>query len=362
MALPAVLEHRREEKRRFLAVRSDCNVIEESTMNKDLSRRKFLEQIGLGTAAGMSLSLINDLAEARPVASTPLPTRTLGRTGAKVSILAFGCGSRFLMYEDEEKALAALNQAIDLGITYLDTAYAYGDGKSETRVGKVMAARRKEVWLATKIPDRTRDAFLKRLEGSLKRLQVDHLDLVHIHSLGQADDLAKIEAADGAVKGLLQAREQKMTRFIGMTSHTNGEVMAQAISRNDLDCVQMALNASRNGHFEELALPAANRKNLGVIAMKVTGQEFLLGNAAGKAEITSLLRYSMSLPVTTAVVGMPHLEMLQENVAIARNFAPLNDTEMQQLRQSLSPSREQLEHRLVGHLDGPTADSGMFCV
>jgi predicted aldo/keto reductase-like oxidoreductase len=266
------------------------------------------------------------------------------------------------MYDDEEKALSALNQAIDLGITYLDTAYSYGDGKSETRVGKVMATRRKEVWLATKIPDRTRDAFLKRLEDSLKRLQVDHVDLVHIHSLGQADDLAKIEAPDGAMKGLLEAREQKMARFIGMTSHTNGEVMAQAITRSDLDCVQMALNASRNSHFEELALPAANRKNLGVIAMKITGQEFLLGNAPGKAEISSLLRYSMSLPVTTAVVGMPHLEMLQENVAIARNFSPLGDAEMQQLRQSLSPSREGLEHRLVGHLDGPTASPETFFV
>ena len=331
-------------------------------MIKDLSRRRFLEQIGLGTAAGVSLSLMNDLVEAHPTTSTPLPRRALGRTGAKVSILAFGCGSRFLMYEEEEKALTALNQAIDLGITYLDTAYSYGDGKSETRVGRVMVTRRKEVWLATKIPDRTRDAFLKRLEGSLKRLQVEQVDLVHIHSLGHADDLAKIEAPDGAMKGLLEAREQKMARFIGMTSHTNGEVMAQAIARNDLDCVQMALNASGNGHFEELALPAANRKNLGVIAMKITGQEFLLGNTPGKAEITSLLRYSMSLPVTTAVVGMPHLEMLQENVTIARKFTPFNDAEMQQLRQSLSPSREGLEHRLVGHLDGPTMNHDLFNV
>ena len=112
-------------------------------MQKDLSRRKFLERVGLGTAAGVSLSLLSDLAEAHPAGTTPLPTRTLGRTGAKVSILAFGCGSRFLMYDDEEKALSALNQAIDLGITYLDTAYSYGDGKSETRVGKVMATRRK---------------------------------------------------------------------------------------------------------------------------------------------------------------------------------------------------------------------------
>jgi len=335
--------------------------IEEKTMSKEFSRRKFLERIGLGTAAGASLSLLKDVAAATPTIVDPLPSRTLGRTGAKVSILAFGCGSRFLMYQDEDKALAALNRAIDLGITYLDTAYAYGDGKSESRVGQVMVRRRQEVWLATKIPDRTRDQFLQRLEGSLKRLRVDHVDLVHIHSLGQADDLAKIEARDGALKGALEAREQKMTRFIGMTSHTNGEVMAQAIQRNDLDCVQMALNPSRNGRFEELALPAAKQKNLGIIAMKVTGQEYLLGSGSGKSDMSSLLRYSMSLPITTAVVGMPRLEMLEHNIEVARSFSPLREEEMEHLRRELTPARDGLEKKLVGHLDGPTANPEVFC-
>jgi predicted aldo/keto reductase-like oxidoreductase len=331
-------------------------------MAKDLSRRQFLETVGKGTAVGAGAWLLKDVAEAKPSgsANATLPSRTLGRTGATVSILAFGCGSRFLMYEDEDKAQAALNHAIDLGITYLDTAYAYGDGKSETRVGKVMASRRKEVWLATKIPDRTRDEFMRRLEGSLKRLQTDYVDLVHIHSLGQAEDLAKIEAPDGALKGLHEAREQRMARFIGMTSHTNGEVMAQAIERHDLDCVQMALNASRNGRFEEVALPAANKKKLGIIAMKVTGQEFLLGGGSGKAEMSALLRYSMSLPVTTAVVGMPQLAMLEHNVETARAFSPLSESEMERMRQELQPSREGLEHKLVGHLDGPTAHPEIF--
>ena len=325
-------------------------------MSKRLSRRQFLE---IGTAAGASVWLLNDVGSARTTKDA-LPSRTLGRTGEKVSILAFGCGSRFLMYKDEESAQAILNRAIDLGITYLDTAYAYGDGESESRVGKVMATRRKEVWLATKIPDRTRDGFLRRLEGSLKRLQTDHVDLVHIHSLQHDDDLARIEAPDGALKGLMEAREQKMAGFAGMTSHTDGSVMAKAIERHDLDCVQMALNASRNGRFEELALPAANAKNLGIIAMKVTGQEFLVGGGTGKADMSSLLRYSMSLPVTTAVVGMPRPEMLGNNVEIARSFSPMKDDEKQRLRQQLGPAREGLEKKLVGHLDGPTRKPEIF--
>ena len=176
-------------------------------MSKEISRREFLENVGLGAAAGTSVLLLKDISRAQSEKSV-LPTRTLGRTGAKVSILAFGCGSRFLMYKDVDNATAILNRAIDLGITYFDTAYAYGDGESETRVGRVMATRRKDVWLATKIPDRTRDEFLRRLEASLKRLQTDHVDLVHIHSLGQADDLEKIEAKDGALKGLMEARTE----------------------------------------------------------------------------------------------------------------------------------------------------------
>src|SRR5712664_1040334 len=98
-----------------------------------ISRRRFLEGAALGgIAAGMSSAAKIDK-------DHKLPTRVLGRTGARVSILAFGGGSRFLMYKDEDKALEAVNRALDLGITYMDTAFGYGSGLSETRVGKVMA-------------------------------------------------------------------------------------------------------------------------------------------------------------------------------------------------------------------------------
>ncbi len=330
-------------------------------MSKEVSRRKFLGSLALGGAAGASLPLLNTLATAA-TNKTTLPHRTLGKTGAKVSILAFGCGSRFLMYQDEDEAVSVLNHAIDLGIDYLDTAYAYGDGKSETRVGKVMSTRRKEVWLATKIPDRTRDAFLSRLEGSLKRLQTDHVDLVHIHSVGHADDLAKIEAPGGALKGLLEAKEQKMTRFIGMTSHTDGPVLAQAIERHPLDCVQMALNPSGNSQFEKTALVAANKKHLGIIAMKVYGQEFLVGSEAGKADAKTLLRFAMSLPVSAVVAGMPKVEMLEQNVEVARTFTPFSKADMDRLRQDLGVSGPGLEKKLVGHLDGPTDHPEIFWV
>jgi uncharacterized protein len=315
-----------------------------------LSRRDFLGKSGLALGAVAALPALPAAA-----AAGKLPHRVLGRTGVSVPILTFGCGSRFLMYETEEAGLAALNRVIDLGITYLDTAVAYGDGKSETRVGKVMKTRRKEVFLATKIPDRarTRDAALREVEASLKRLQTDHVDLLHIHSLGDEADLEKIEARDGVLKALYELRNQKTARFIGMTSHTDGAVMKQAIEHNDLDCVQMAMNPARALRFEELALPAAKAKNLGVILMKVTAQEKLLG--AGKPETASLLRYAWSLPVSTVVCGMPKLEFVEANVASARGFTAMPPAEMDHLRERLAGEKVALERFFAGHRDCHTA-------
>ena len=109
----------------------------------DLTRRQFLELAAAGAAAGAGPRI--------GAAAPKLPTRPFGRSGLVVPIVGFGSGSRFLSYDDD-KALEALSRAIDLGITYIDTAYSYGDGKSEERIGRIMPARRKEVTLATKLP------------------------------------------------------------------------------------------------------------------------------------------------------------------------------------------------------------------
>ncbi len=315
-----------------------------------ISRREFIEKTTLTMASATAIpGILSEAAAAR----AQLPQRTLGRTGVQVSILAFGCGSRFLAYQDEEEALRILNHVIELGINYLDTAMDYGKGLSETRVGMVMKTRRKEVWLATKIPShaRTRDAALREVEQSLKRLQTDHVNLLHLHSLGDDADLAKIEAPDGAIKALYELRDQKVARAIGMTSHTDGRVMAKAIEHNDLDCVQMAMNPSRALYFEEVALPAANKKNLGVICMKVTAQEKLIGSGPSKADVPALVRYALSLPVTTAVIGMPKPEFVEQNIALARSFEKMTPTEMDGLRKQVAPARAALERFFLHHRD-----------
>jgi uncharacterized protein len=316
-------------------------------MARRITRREFIETTTL-TAAGLAAASADAGA-----AAAALPTRPFGRTGLQVTCLAFGCGSRFLMYEQEAVAVEVLNGAVDQGIRYLDTAVGYGDGESERRVGLLMRTRRKDVILATKIPRsaRTRDAALRQVEASLKRLQTDHVDVLHLHDLTDAQDLAAIEAPNGALKALYELRSQKVTRAIGMTSHTDGAVMAKAIEQNDLDCVQMAMNPARALQFEELALPAARKKGLGVILMKVTSQEKLVGAGPGKADMSSLLRYALSLPVSTVVVGMPKREFIAENIAIARGFSPMTEQEIDRVRKSVAPQQAAVASFFSGHVD-----------
>jgi aryl-alcohol dehydrogenase-like predicted oxidoreductase len=299
-----------------------------------LSRREFFGAAALGPLAIKAFGA--------PAAA--LPTRAFGRTGLRVPILAFGSGSRFVAYEKDEDALAVLSRALDQGITYVDTAHSYGDGKSEERIGRLMPARRSQVVLATKLEARKADDARRQLELSLKRLQTDHLDVLHIHGLASSEDLAAVEAKGGVLEAVMEAREQKITRFVGITGHADPQAMKAALERHDFDCVQMALNLARarmswpdgktvatpmgDASFEALALPVATRKQMGIIAMKVFAQDQLVG----KASPQEVLYYSLSLPVSLASVGMPKPEMLEDNLALVRRFAPLGEPEMQKLR------------------------------
>src|ERR1035437_4261368 len=202
-----------------------------------ISRREFL---GTAAVAGLAAGTL-----AADSGNTTLPTRVLGKTGERVSILGFGGGSRYLAYKEEDQALAAINRALDLGITYLDSADDYGGPLSEQRIGKAIKGRRNGIFLVSKVTPRTGDEAQRAMEQSLKALDVDHLDLLHIHQLAGEDDLAQVEAKGNALDQLLKFRDQKMTRFIGITSHANPATLKTALERHDFDCTQMALNAGQ---------------------------------------------------------------------------------------------------------------------
>ncbi len=313
------------------------------------SRRKFIESAAIATLG------------AKAAGASAMPMRTFGKTGARVSILAFGAGSRFLAYKEEDRALAALNHALDLGINYIDSAASYGDGLSEQRVGKVLKSRgRNGIWLATKVEPRNGDEAMRIIERSLKNLQVDYVDLLHMHSLTTPEDLAAIEAKDGVLNRLYKLRDQKVARHIGITCHTDPAVLKTALERFDLDCTQMALNAARIGmaagvkydnprtSFESLALPVARSKNMGVTAMKIFAQDKL----TDKAPVDKLIRYSMSLPIAAAVIGMPKIEFINRNVETAKTFTPLSRSEMQDLSTELSEKyKAGIDRYFAGHRD-----------
>lgn len=328
-----------------------------------ITRRDFMATTAIASGAAAA-ALQPGTAAAAETNSKGMPMRDLGKTGAKVTILAFGCGSRFLSYKDEDEADRVLNKAIDLGIGYLDTAQGYGDGHSEERVGRTMKTRRNEVFLTTKIAERKGDAAMKRFEESLRLLNTDHLDLVHVHALSGEDDLAAIEAPDGLLKTMYKIRDQKMARFIGITCHAYPAVLAQALERHDFNCTQMALNAALagmapptgkggftrwpKGGFQEVALPIANRKGMGVIAMKVYGQEHLKGEATAE----ELVRYSLSLPVSAAVVGMPQVAYLEQNVQIAKAFKPYDGSQMRQMSSELANRKKAaMDTFFANHVD-----------
>ncbi len=328
-------------------------------MAHSVSRRQFLG----AAAAGAALAATEDN-------NKPMPTRTLGKTGVKVSILALGGGSRLLSYEKEEAAVEAINLALDLGITYLDTAISYGNGKSETWVGQVLKTRRKGIFVATKIGNRDPNEAQRMLEASLKRLQTDQIDLIHVHSLRDEADLAKVEAKGGVLDVLRKLRDQKVCRFIGITSHYDPTALKTAIERHDIDCTQMALNAALQGYtsgqtgmvpnpaiqtsFELIALPAARKKNLGILAMKTLGHDHLLGAGPGKGEPSKLLRYALSVPgVCVAVVGMPKMEFIRQNIAVAKAFKPLPKGEMKELSERMAGANKvALDRHFADHVDG----------
>lgn len=323
-----------------------------------ISRRRFLEA---GTVGGIGAC---SLTRARGDTTT-IPTRLLGKTGAHVSILAMGGGSRYLMYKEEEQALEALSKALDLGITYVDSADDYGENHlSERRIGKVIQNRRQKPFLATKLSNRDGRQSARIVEASLTALQVPRVDLLHIHSLTTEEDLAQIEEKGGVLEQLLKLRDQKMTRFIGISSHSDPHVLKTALERHDFDCTQMALNAALVGmksgpggmvpneamppSFESVALPVALRKNMGVLAMKIFAQDALVSQATAE----KLLYYSLSLPVAAAVVGMPKFEHIEENVQLAKRFVPLRKSEKERISGMLSQkNKAELDIFFSSHVD-----------
>lgn len=263
------------------------------------------------------------------------PQRILGKTGELVPMLGLGSAPGGMGLPDEE-AIALIHKAIDLGVTYIDTATGYG--RAQAQLGEVMQARRKEVFLVTKTNTAEGPKALEILEQNLKLLQTDQVDLVFVHSLGGMD-VEKVLAKDGSLAALREAQRRGWTRYVGFTAHNAPWKAAKVLREAEVDAIMLAMNIGdrHTYNFEEEVLPLAVKQNAGVAAMKVYGgaqgmkyetpKPSAMG-AHGPHDHGLALRYALGLPgVTVAVIGMFSEEELRRNIAGVRDYKPLTEAE-----------------------------------
>jgi aryl-alcohol dehydrogenase-like predicted oxidoreductase len=307
---------------------------------RKVSRREFVRTVVGGVAVAGIASRLSPLeANADPVkGSPPMPERALGSTGHKVRLFSLGGQSTLEEPGRDDDAVAIINRAIDLGVNYIDTSRVYGRGVSETYIGRVMKTRRKEVFLATKTRDRSYDGSMRSLEESLKALQTDRLDLWQVHNVRTQEDLDAMFADDGVVKALEKARDEKTVRFVGITGHRDPLVLNKAIEQFPFDSILMALNAAdkHENSFIDNLLPTAVKKGMSVVGMKIPARGRLF-RKGGIVAMKDAMGYVLTLPVSTIIVGIETIEQLEENVRIAKEFAPLAPEEMKRLEDLTKP-------------------------
>jgi hypothetical protein len=340
------------------------------------NRRQFLKAGGIMTAAALgSAALPNvaggqstappDPAPSNPAILNSMPTRNLGKTGYKVGIFSLGGQAALEKANNEASAVPIIEKALDLGVNYIDTSSIYGGPErwSEQYVGKVMKHRRSDAFLATKTKERTRDGSMQMLETSLKLLQTDHIDLWQLHDIGTMTDINEIFAKGGAMEALLQARDQKIVRYLGITGHYRPDALIEAIHRYPFDTILMAVNAADPHHysFSEQLLPLAVEKQMGIIGMKVPArgrilsswtpppieqqkhmwEGMVLATTPGTLDMRQAMYYSLSLPVSTVIIGCDSIAQLEQNVQLARDFTPFNQQQMAALTEKAQPVAKQ---------------------
>jgi aryl-alcohol dehydrogenase-like predicted oxidoreductase len=295
-----------------------------------VTRRRFL---ALAARAGAILSMTAGKAFASIARSGGMQYRTLGRTGAKVSLIGIG-GYHIGQPRDPRDGIAIIRTAIDNGVTFMDNSWDYHLGESEIRMGNALRdGYRDKVFLMTKVDGRTRSTVDWQLDESLKRLQTDHVDLLQIHEVIRDNDPDRVFGKDGAIEALLAAKKSGKIRFFGFTGHKTPAMLLKMIRLADqygvtFDTVQMPLNVmdAHYDSFQRNVLPVALEKNMGVIAMKSFGDNFILQSKT----VTPLqaLHYTMNLPISTLVVGCEWMVFLQQALNAVSTFRPLTENEV----------------------------------
>ncbi|MCH8119983.1 MAG: aldo/keto reductase [Planctomycetes bacterium] len=318
-----------------------------SRQGEAMGRREFLKRVGCA-GAGLALAAIGQQASAQPL--DRLPKRVLGRTKEKVSILGLGTAPVGEGPIGVQEGIRIFGEAIDRGVTYIDTAKIYGN--AEEILGHLVPKRRDKLFIVTKVSTDNAARAERSLSDSLRRLKIDYLDLVHIHSIG-SKNIDRVLAKDGALDYLLKQKESGKIRFIGISGHNRPPNFVRMLKTDQIDVIMCVMNyADRNIYdFESKVLPEAKKRNVGCVAMKVyAGIKGGFGNhrsghigcATEPVYLPHALAYALDLEgVSVAVIGPYTVEQAIQNVEFARKYKPLTEEQRASLLEygrKLAPS------------------------
>jgi predicted aldo/keto reductase-like oxidoreductase len=324
-----------------------------------VSRREFL-----GMSAASLLMAGGLTAAAKPDGKNGMPYRTLGRTGEKVSLIGLG-GYHLGRQTDPEESIRIIRTGINEGINFLDNCWDYNGGESEIRMGKALRdGYRQKAFLMTKIDGRNKAAAATQLNESLRRLQTDRIDLLQFHEVIRDSDPDRIFAEGGGMEAVREAQKAGKVRFIGFTGHKSPDIhlrMLASASKHGFtfDAVQMPLNVmdAHFNSFEKKVLPILTRDGIGVLGMKPMGDPFILQSKT--ATPVECLHYAMNLPTSVVITGCDSLPILQQALKAARDFQPMDFSQIAALLAKTAKAAERGEfepYKTTHHFDGTVAN------
>lgn len=329
------------------------------------SRRKFIESLMVLTS-GMMLPWSNDPIEGqlsgnRDRLGPLLPLRKLGSTGREVTML--GTGGYHVGWTTEKDAQAVIERSLEQGIRFFDSAYSYGDGQSERRYGKYLTPLYRDlVFIMSKSTATTYATARQELEESLRRYNVDHLDLWQIHALSSPDDVdARIQ--NGVLRLAEDALKEGKVKHVGFTGHASPyahlRMIEQAGKSGLFSTLQMPINlvdAASEHSFVRLVIPKAIDAGLGLLAMKTLADGRFFPKKVmesrtvwtsdnpvvpNQISVEDAIHFAWSMPISVLITGAENVDFLQEKVDLARSFITMGEKDRSDLIDKLVPVAEE---------------------
>ncbi len=289
--------------------------------------------------------------------------RKFGQTGKDISALGFGAmrlPSQTVdgkTVYDEEESIRMIHRAVELGVNYIDTAPYYCDGQSEIIVGKALKGIRDQVMVSTKNPieDDSGANAIKRLEKSLRQLDIEAIDFYHLWGIGWETYTEKIDKPDGPLEAVLKAKEQGLIRHLSFSFHDKPENMIKLVDTGHFESVLCQYNLLDRSNEEAIA--HAHEKGLGVVIMGPVGGgrlgapsdaiKKMLPGMASSAELA--MRFVLAnQSVSCALSGMSSMAMVEENAKVADNKQALSDDELKNIEISMAENKKMADLYCTG--------------